>query len=299
MYKNKNKYTHTSSNKISMYRMNLQSFTIVALIAVSLISVGIIQQSALAQEDGMAIRATSSEGSDTITVTGKTYSDFTDVIFKVTSPDGTKVVEIGQATPDENGDFSLDIKTSMWKESGFYTILAKQGQSSFYTLDLEVQVVDGATKQTDERSTNLSTDIFADADIPQNIGLVLDPIMIEIGTTEFEVVGYTDKIEQSVTITVTSPENGNVVEIAQVAPDLDGKFTANISVGPLWKEDGYYMVTAQQTTEPEYTDSTQIEILDGVIVPEFGAIAMLILAVAVVSIIIVSTRTRLRIIPRY
>ena len=281
-----------------MSRMNLQSFTIVVLIAVSLISVGLVQQSALAQ-DGMAIRATSSEGSDTITVTGKTYSDFTDVIIKVSAPDRIKVVEIGQVTPDENGEFSMDIKTSKWKESGYYTILAKQGQSSFYTLNLEVQVVDGVTKQTDERSTNLSTDIFADADIPQSTGLVLDPIMVEIGTTEFEVVGYTDKIEQSVTITVTSPENGNVVQVDQIAPDLDGKFTKIISVGPLWKEDGFYMVTAQQTAEPEYTDSTQIEILDGVIVPEFGAIAMLILAVAVISMIVISARSRLGVIPRY
>jgi predicted secreted protein with PEFG-CTERM motif len=35
------------------------------------------------------------------------------------------------------------------------------------------------------------------------------------------------------------------------------------------------------------------------VIPEFGAIAALILAVAIISIIVVSTKTRLSLIPRY
>jgi predicted secreted protein with PEFG-CTERM motif len=42
-----------------------------------------------------------------------------------------------------------------------------------------------------------------------------------------------------------------------------------------------------------------VEIIDGVIIPEFGAIAALILAIAIISIIIVSTKSKLSIIPRY
>ncbi len=279
--------------------MNVWSI-VAMLVAISLISVGVVQQTTFAQEAGMAMRATSDEGSDTISIMGKTFLRTTDIAFKVTAPNGVNVVEIGQVSPDTNGEFALDIKTNLWKQSGYYTVLARQDNSAFHTLKLEVEVIDGITRQTDERATNLSTDIFADADILEEMGLELYPIMVEVGTTEFEVMGRTDRVEQDVTIIITSPGFGNRVTAAQVVPDQDGEFVANISVkGPLWKEDGNYTVTAQQGSDPEYTDSTQIEILDGVIVPEFGAIAMLILAVAIISMIIVSARSRLGIIPKY
>jgi predicted secreted protein with PEFG-CTERM motif len=45
--------------------------------------------------------------------------------------------------------------------------------------------------------------------------------------------------------------------------------------------------------------STQIEIIGTYAVPEFGTMAAIILAVAIVSIIAVSARTRLSILPRY
>ncbi len=60
-----------------------------------------------------------------------------------------------------------------------------------------------------------------------------------------------------------------------------------------------YTITANQGTSSEYKESIQVEIKDGVVVPEFGIIATMILAVSIISIIIVSTRTKLTILPRY
>ena len=51
--------------------------------------------------------------------------------------------------------------------------------------------------------------------------------------------------------------------------------------------------------DPKYTDSIEVDILDGTVVPEFGTIAAMILAVAIISIIVVSAKSRLSIIPRY
>jgi predicted secreted protein with PEFG-CTERM motif len=48
-----------------------------------------------------------------------------------------------------------------------------------------------------------------------------------------------------------------------------------------------------------YQTSAEIEILDGHVIPEFGVIAAMILAVAIVSIIVVTAKTRLSIVPRY
>ncbi|MDX1595375.1 MAG: PEFG-CTERM sorting domain-containing protein, partial [Nitrosopumilaceae archaeon] len=48
-----------------------------------------------------------------------------------------------------------------------------------------------------------------------------------------------------------------------------------------------------------YAGAEQIEIIGTMVVPEFGTIAALILAVAIISIVAVSAKSRLSIIPRY
>ena len=81
---------------------------------------------------------------------------------------------------------------------------------------------------------------------------------------------------------------------------LNGEFTSVITIGgPLWKQDGFYTVKAQQNDNPKYIASTEVDIQDGVVVPEFGTIAAMILAVAIISIIAISAKSRLSIMPRY
>ncbi|MDH5666007.1 MAG: PEFG-CTERM sorting domain-containing protein, partial [Nitrosopumilus sp.] len=45
--------------------------------------------------------------------------------------------------------------------------------------------------------------------------------------------------------------------------------------------------------------SIKVEIKDGVVVPEFGVVASLVLAISIISIIIVSSKSKLSISPRY
>ena len=105
-----------------------------------------------------------------------------------------------------------------------------------------------------------------------------------------------------VIFTVIAP-NGNLVSVDQITPDASGDFATDISVGgPLWSQDGMYTVTAQQG-DPQngslFTDSVEVDIADGLVVPEFGTIAAMILAVAIISIIAISAKSRLSIVPRY
>ena len=58
-------------------------------------------------------------------------------------------------------------------------------------------------------------------------------------------------------------------------------------------------VTAQQNDSPDYTDSVVVGIKGGAVIPEFGTIAVMILAVAIISIIAISAKSRLSIMPRY
>ena len=275
----------------------------IALMALSLISMASIQQDAFAQSLGMSITATADKGSNTITVPGQTVSDITDVTYKVTSPSGKNVVGIGQLTPDANGEFMIKLTVGqLWKENGFYEIEVMQAvhANSLYTLHVLVEVNDGMTERTSETESNLDVGFTPNMiNVARDAGLVLDDIIIDNGSTMFEVTGTTDRVSEAVTLTVTAP-NGNVVSIDQVVASLDGEITAEISVGgSMWKQDGFYTVTAYQNDNPLYTDSKQVDILDGVVVPEFGTIAAMILAVAIISIIAVSAKSRLSIIPRY
>jgi predicted secreted protein with PEFG-CTERM motif len=277
----------------------------IALMALSLVSMTSIQQEAFAQQNhqGMSITATSEKGATMITVTGKTVSDITDVTFRVTSPSGNNVVAIGQLSPDEDGNFVKEFKIGpTWTEDGFYEIQAMQsiGSNSLYTLKVLVEVANGLTERTSTTESSMEAMFVSNGNNAATYaGLVLDAIIIENGSSMFEVTGITDRLSQDITLTVTAP-NGNVMTVDQISPKLDGNFAAEITVGgSLWKQDGFYTVTVQQFDDPKYTASTEVDILDGVVVPEFGTIAAMILAVAIISIIAVSAKSRISIIPRY
>jgi len=270
----------------------------IALMALSLISMTAIQQDAFAQSSGMSITATADKGSDTITITGMTSSGYTDVTFRVVSPMGN-VVAIDQITPDENGDFGTEFKVGLWNEDGYYTIQAKQGPG-IYTLTVDVQINNGMTERTSETESTLEG-IFEPylTNVAKDSGLALDAASFVNGDNRFTVTGTTDRVSEAVVIQVFAP-NGNLVTTAQLAATLDGEFTAEIVVGgPLWKQNGDYTVTAYQNDNPNYSDSIIVDILDGTVVPEFGTIAAMILAVAIISIIAISAKSRLSIIPRY
>ncbi len=284
--------------------MNLKRSTTsmaIALMALSLISVAAIQQDAFAQSLGMSITATADRNSDTITVTGKTVSDITDVTFKVTSPSGNNVVAVWQVSPNDNGEFMVNfIVGPTWTENGFYEIEAMQAvhENSLYTLHVLVEVNDGMTEKTSVTESNLDTGIIVPNVTTRDAGIEIYA-EAEIGSDMITIIGMTDRVSQDITLTVTAP-NENVVSVAQVSPMLDGEFTFVITTGgPLWKQDGFYTVTAQQYDDPKYTALTEVDIKDGIVVPEFGTIAAMILAVAIISIIAISAKSRLSIIPRY
>ncbi len=273
----------------------------IVLMALSLISMTSIQQDAFAQSLGMSITATADRNSDTITVTGKTVSDITDVTFRVTSPSGMNVVAVWQASPDDNGEFMVKFVVGpTWTENGFYEITAMQSvtSNSLYTLNVLVEVNDGMTTKTNVSESNMDTGIFVPNVVTKDAGIEINA-EAEMGSTTINIIGTTDRVSEAITITVISP-NGNVVSIDQVAAMLNGEFTSVITTGgPLWKQDGFYTVTAYQNDNPRYSDSTEVDIKDGVVIPEFGTIAAMILAVAIISIIAVSAKSRLSIIPRY
>ena len=288
--------------------MNLQLLPTIAviLVAVSLATVSTLQhQGAFAQDDGqgMEMMIVAQEGSDTILVTGTMKQSLpTDVVFTVKSPDGLKIVDVAQVTPLD-GQFMTEFVISPdWNYDGFYTITASGGvnsDTSLYRIALPVEVVGGLTLGTMTTESNLENLVVDVGSEPvQNSGIEINAIA-NMGSDVIAVSGVTDDLYNDITLTVTAP-NGNVVTVDQLSPNLDGYYETIIRVGgPLWNEDGVYAVTAQQNDDLDYTMTTTVEIKDGVVVPEFGVIAVMILAVAIVSVIVMSTRSRLGIVNAY
>ena len=275
----------------------------IAIMALSLISMTSVQQDVFAQTLGMSITATADQGSDTITITGITVSDITDVTFVVKSPSGNNVVAVAQISPDDDGNFIVIFKVGQtWTEDGFYEIEAMQAvhQNSLYTLNVLVEVTGGMTEETSVTQSNLEIPsiLSNQTTVTRDAGLKISADAVE-GSTTIEITGSTDRMSEGITLTVTSP-NGNIVSIDQVLPDVNGEFTSVFATGgPLWTQDGDYTITAHQNDNPLYNASVAVEIIDGVVIPEFGTIAAMILAVAIISIIAISAKSRLSIIPRY
>ena len=291
----------------------------IVLFTVTILSVSALSNNAYAGgvDRGMTLSA---EGSgSTIAVSGDTdRSDF-DVTVIVTASNGNKVV-IDQLSV-VGGSFSTSINVSAL-DDGTYTIAVNQGQSSRYNLSVDIEVSGGTSDSSvsisnvtdkDEESYVLSEN----APTTQSLKKLTITASGMEGSNTINVSGTTDRSDEII-IKVLAP-NRNLVSVDQITPTADMYSTTIKTGGPLWSQDGMYMITASQTSNGlkastetfsratdsanagliNYQASAEVEILDGHVIPEFGVIAAMILAVAIVSIIVITAKTRLSLVPRY
>src|SRR3989338_204075 len=83
------------------------------------------------------------------------------------------------------------------------------------------------------------------------------------GSNTISISGHTANPSNEVSIVITSP-NGNIVTIDQVTPNANGDYATTIQTNSaLWKQDGLYTITAQQSSALMYTLSVQVGISGG------------------------------------
>ena len=274
-------------------RHTITSLSIV-LLAVTIMSVSVLGQSAYAGGGGMSLSVDCSGSSCDISgTTDRTDQDATMVV----SASNGNIVTVGQLSTS-GGSFSDTLNVSAL--DGAYTIAVNQGSSSKYNLSVSIDVSGGSSDSSDSVTNQIAAseeDAHAEVAEASGVrGLSLNAGGVE-GSTTIDVSGTTDR-NGDITLTVTAP-NGNIVGVSQISPS-GGGFDTTIEVGgPLWSQDGMYTVSAHQGDSTLYQASAQIEVVDGHVIPEFGVIAAMILAVAIVSIIVVTAKTRLSIVPRY
>jgi len=216
------------------------------------------------------------------------------ITMKVSDPNGN-VVEVDQLTLNSNGDFQDKINTAspLWSAGGVYTIYVQAG-SQQGLLSTETQFTLPGGGQSSCTSQQLSATIG----------------------NEMYCIDYT--IDGG-TVSGATLNAASKTLVVNIQANDDGQITLNIPRSVLdaksGTSDSAFAVLidgeqAQQFTETPSTDtrtvtipfqmaSEKIEIIGTQIVPEFGPIAALVLAIAIISIIAVSAKTGLRFMPKY
>jgi len=275
--------------------MNSRRYTMTSLsivfLAVTIMSVSALGQNAYAAGAGMTLSAECSGSS--CDISGTTDRNDEPVMLVVTASNGN-IVTIGQMDVS-GGSYSTSINVS--NLDGTNTIKVNQGTSSKYALSVDIDVSGGSSDSSvSVGNVVVAATEEAKAAAATTGGLSLTAGGVE-GSTTIDVSGTTDR-NDDITVTVIAP-NGNKVSVDQITPS-GGSFMTTIETGgALWSQDGMYTISAYQGAASNYQTSAEVEIVGGHVIPEFGVIAAMILAVAIVSIIVVTAKTRLSIVPRY
>jgi len=240
---------------------------------------------------------------ETITVTGTVVSGSANtVIIQVISPNGN-YAHMAQVTADSENNFSEDIATSIggkWKESGTYII-----QATHFFGTTQIQFEYGGLMQA---QVSPSTDVEDTSDSlvsPANTLEDYSIITIEENDLFYKITGGkvlkiipdTDSISLIIQIETFSDGDLLITLPKTIIDTTEGDFFVLVD----GEETGFY---AQETPDswtlriPFYNGSEEIEIIGTFVIPEFGTIAAIILAVAITSIIVLSAKTKLSIMPR-
>ena len=224
----------------------------------------------------------------TIEITGQVGNirDGTPVTVIVTGTTG--VVTIEQINPSSDGSFSLSVNTAspLMKYDGEYKIKATYGDAGINDV-IVVTLEGGLVKQAPSHSGH--EEHHEAADLTKQLDYNISGGMVEsiTATNDDSLLVSIHMAEDDGELTITLSED-------IITPFNDGSFF--VLVNGEESDDAHQM--GNQLMIPFDSTTTDIEIVGTHVVPEFGTIAMIVLAVAIVSIIAVSAKSRLSIMPR-
>ena len=239
----------------------------------------------------------------------------------ITSPNGN-IAEIDQVTSGLDKKFNTEITPNgaYWKIPGTYVILVTQDENNQATTSFEFSgAVNSSTNELDE--------------------MVVEDTVIEDTVIEDSFVDDTTIVDSVVTATtVTVQDSIDLIsyeitnaKLLNIIPDLDavslliyiettdeGSITLTIPRSVLdasingGDDEFFVLVDGEEVDFEEITTSVdrtltidffagteQIEIIGTFVIPEFGTIAAMILAVAIISIVAISAKSKLNIVSRY
>ena len=233
---------------------------------------------------------TNYEHNDMIMVTGQVAnvaSGFP-VTVTVVSPLNS-IVTIDQLTVADDSSFETTLNTAgaMWKYDGTYTIKVNYG-SAEKSNSAKVELT-GGVAYTPTYSTPTVNKQCSANEITASGQCV--PFSISGGMVTSATLNTNDN---SIIININANDDG-ILTVTPSKTVQDGIFMVLVD-GEEWDD---VEIVANKVTIMFPAGAEQIEVIGTFVVPEFGTIAAMILAVAIVSIIAISAKSRLSIMPRY
>ena len=218
------------------------------------------------------------------------------------SPGGTGVCGIYQLGVNSDGNFSLSINTStfLMKNDGTYQFQAQY--SSLADATVSVELVDAVeTSESSETGTDIGTAITGqiETETGESVLYKLGAGQIEYDMTcDADPAFFANSDDDSI-IVYLDPTSDGIITLTfheeLIKPFEDGTFAVIINN----QEMQDFTQIGNTLTIPCLVGTEKIEIHGSWAIPEFGVIAAMILAVAIISIIVVTAKTRLSIVPRY
>jgi len=200
----------------------------------------------------------------------------TALAITVTGPNG--LVDIAQLTPVD-GIFTKTFDTSNWKDEGAYDIGARYSDD---TETVQIQITEAVVRAA-----------CSDLEVVAGDQCVQVPHSIEGGS----VTGISANIgsETNSLVFDISATGDGMLEINPPESVMKGAYLVYVNN----EESDDAVIDGNTITVPITVETENVEVFAAFVVPEFGTIAAIILAVAIVSIIAVSARSRLSITPKY
>ena len=211
------------------------------------------------------------------------------VTITVVSPLNS-IITVDQITVESDGTFETTINTSgnMWKYDGTYTIKANYGSADKKN-SVKVELTGGVAHKPNYETPTTSKQCGAN-EITANGHCI--PFSISGGKVTSAMLNTDDN---SIVININARESDGILTVTPSKTVQDGIFMVLVD-GQEWDD---VEIVANKVTVMFPAGTEQIEIIGTFVVPEFGTIAAMILAVAIISIIAVSAKSRLSIMPRY
>ncbi|MFB5605044.1 MAG: PEFG-CTERM sorting domain-containing protein [Nitrosarchaeum sp.] len=225
---------------------------------------------------------TTYDHNDKITVYGRVANiSGSPVTVTVVSPLNS-VITIAQIDVASDGSFETTLNTQgeLWKYNGAYTIKVNYGSSQKSNKVL-VELVGESSTKSDKCG---SSEIYLKGDY-------CVPYSITGGVVTGASINNNDK---SIIIKINANADGTFTFTPEKSI-LDGIFMVLVD-GQEWDD---VEINNNKVTVMFPAGTEKIEIIGTFVIPEFGTIAVMILAVAIISIIAVSAKSRLSIMPRY
>jgi len=250
---------------------------------------------------------------ETVTISGvvSPYIPGEDVLLQVVSP-RNNIVQIAQIEVDPyNGIFHKDIETSIggvWKESGNYVVRAfyfdnksvtqfSYGLSSVGVKEIPLEAEEIVQGEIEEGID--VTELVSVEDIGEN-SLLVEGINVNYTINGGKIISITPDLDaKSLIIKINTTDDGElVINLPKDVIDTDeGQFFVLVD-GEIVEQLEEVHDNSRTLTIPFYYGSEEIEIIGTFVIPEFGTIVVLVLAISIIAIIAVTSKSRLSLMPK-